>query len=245
MASATEAAAVFLAGGATALATGLGAVPVFLMGTSARAAQPFLSGVAIGAMAVASIAGLLLPALREGSTAAVIAAVITGCVFVGVARAGLSHERAHFGVAARRSILVFAVLFVHSLPEGFAVGAAWASTAAGLSTFVVLAIALQNIPEGTAVAVPMQEAGYRPRRQVATAIASSAPQPVGALIAFLLVEEVSALLPVSLAFAGGAMGAVVVLELVPSAARQDWRSGLAGAVIGTAVMAALGAAIGV
>ena len=64
------------------------------------------------------------------------------------------------GPGARTSALVFLVLFVHSLPEGFAVGTAFASDRAGLSLFVILAIAIQNIPEGTSVAIPMEAAGF-------------------------------------------------------------------------------------
>lgn len=92
------------------------------------------------------------------------------------------------GPGARTSALVFAVLFVHSLPEGLAVGTAYASDRAGLGLFVIIAIAIQNIPEGTSVAIPMQAAGYSHARQLWTAVATSAPQPVGALVAFLAVE---------------------------------------------------------
>jgi hypothetical protein len=54
------------------------------------------------------------------------------------------------------------VRFVHSLPEGFAIGTAFASDRAGLSTCILLAIALQNVSEGTAAAIPMQHAGFTP-----------------------------------------------------------------------------------
>ena len=92
-------------------------------------------------------------------------------------------------------MLVFSVLFVHSLPEGFAIGTAYASDTAGLSLFVIVAIALQNIPEGTSVAIPMQRAGFTPWQQFWAAVGTSAPQPIGAVIAFLAVEQVGALLP--------------------------------------------------
>ena len=59
-------------------------------------------------------------------------------------------------------------------------------------------------------------------------------------------EEFEALLPVSFAFAAGAMLALVVLELVPQAfTRRTWRMALVGAAGGAAVMLALSAAIGV
>jgi ZIP family zinc transporter len=61
-----EVAALALAGSATALATGLGAVPVFLLGARAERLRPFLWGTAVGLMGVASIVGLLLPALDGG-----------------------------------------------------------------------------------------------------------------------------------------------------------------------------------
>ena len=52
-----------LAATGTALATGLGAIPVFLLGARADALRPALWGLAGGVMAVASIVGLLKPAL--------------------------------------------------------------------------------------------------------------------------------------------------------------------------------------
>ena len=55
-----------LAATATAFATGLGAVPVAILGDRAEALRPALLGLAGGVMAVASVAGLLLPALDDG-----------------------------------------------------------------------------------------------------------------------------------------------------------------------------------
>ena len=84
----------------------------------------------------------------------------------------------------RTSVLVFAVLFVHSFPEGLAIGTAYASTTAGLGLYVIVAIALQNIPEGTSVAIPMNAAGFGRAQQFWAAVGTSAPQPVAALIAY-------------------------------------------------------------
>ena len=106
---------------------------------------------------------------------------------------------------------------MHSLPEGFAIGTAWASNREGLGLFVFLAIALQNIPEGTSIAIPMAAEHFRARDQFWAAVGTSAPQPFGAVLAFLLVDEISGLLPFSFGFAAGAMLALVVVELVPQA----------------------------
>jgi zinc transporter, ZIP family len=238
-----------LAAAGTALATGLGAIPVFLLGPRARGLTPLLLGFAAGVMAVAAVAGLLVPATEEGSAAEVLLGLAIGVGFLILVQRR-AHPEAGFlgrtGPGTRTSGLVFLVLFVHSLPEGLAVGTAFASDRAGLSLFVIVAIALQNIPEGTSVAIPMAEAGFRPATQFWAAVATSAPQPVGALIAFVAVEEVSALLPISFAFAAGAMLALVAGEMLPTAYRGKGPvSPTAGILAGAALMLALSLALGV
>jgi ZIP family zinc transporter len=245
-----ELAVLALAGCATALATGFGALPVSRLGTRAHTLRPALWGLTVGLMSVASVVGLLLPALDEGSTASVAAGLAVGVAFLLISRRFLEARDVHVGAlrgaGVRRSVLVFAVLFVHSLPEGLAIGTAWASETAGLGLFVILAIAFQNIPEGTSVAIPMEAAGFGPAAQFWSAVLTSAPQPVGALAAYALVEQVDALLPVSFAFAAGAMLALIATELVPSAYRlTTWRSALAGTAAGAAAMLLLSALLGV
>lgn len=184
------------AGSGTALATGLGAVPVFLLGDRAGRLRPALCGLAAGPMTAASA-------------------------------------------------LVFAVLLVQSLPEGFAIGTAFAADPTGLGDFVALAVALQNVPEGISVAIPMQADGF-PRAEVTAAVLTSAPQPLAALLACLLVEQITGLLAVSFAFAAGAMLALVAVELLPECrGRRARRPATAGATAGVAGTVSLGALVGV
>ncbi len=234
-----EAATLFLAACGTALATGLGAVPVFLLGPRAAALAPTLLGFAAGVMGVAAVAGLLIPASEEGSTGEVVAGLLVGIGFLALARRRFDADAGFMGrtgPGARTSALVFLVLFIHSLPEGFAVGTAFASDRAGLSLFVILAIAIQNVPEGTSVAIPMAEAGFGRARQFWAAVATSAPQPVGALVAFFAVEEVGGLLPLSFAFAAGAMLALIAVEMLPSAFAGRGRAAPVAGIAGGAVL---------
>jgi ZIP family zinc transporter len=231
----------------TALATGLGALPVIALGAHrTRSTQGVLSGVAAGVMAVAAIAGLLKPAVEHGDTLTVLAAALAGVAALVVSRRMLN-DRAHAGgrgEAGARSLLVIGVLFVHSLPEGLAIGAAFASTQAEIGAFVIAAIAIQNIPEGTATAAAMQAAGYRPSKQFWGAVLTSLPQVPGALVAWLAVEQVNDLLPASFALAGGAMLALVVIDMLPDAwAHASHRGVAAGTALGAALMLALGAAL--
>jgi len=111
---------------------------------------------------------------------------------------------------------------------------------------VILAIALQNVPEGTSVSIPMESAGFGRTQQFWGAVLTSAPQPVGAVAAYLLVQQVAALLPFSFAFAAGAMLSLVIVELVPQAFTCDgWRRAAAGALVGAIAMLVLAAALGV
>jgi ZIP family zinc transporter len=238
-----------LAASGTALATGLGAIPVSHLGTRAESLRPVLWGLTIGLMTVASVVGLLLPGLREGSTASVVAGLLCGVGFLLASRRFLSHRHVVFGGAsgagAQRSALVFLVLLVHSLPEGFAVGTAYASSTESLGLYVILAIALQNIPEGTSVAIPMDAAGSSGASQFWAAVGTSAPQPLGALIAYGLVTEISNLLPFSFGFAAGAMLSLVVVELTPEVLRSPGRAkAAAGTAMGAALMLTLAALLG-
>lgn len=239
-----------LAGSATALATGIGAVPVFMLGDRAERIRQFLWGTAVGLMGVASVVGLLVPAIDEGGRWSVVTGLLAGGAFLLGSRGLLRGKDVHVGelrgASVRRSLLVFAVLFVHSLPEGLAIGAAFSSDTQGLGLFVVLAIGLQNVPEGTSVAIPMQAAGFGRAQQFWAAVLTSAPQPVGAVLAYLAVKQISGLLPFSFAFAAGAMLSLLAFELAPQAfARGGRAQALAGTLAGAALMLLLAVSLGV
>ena len=73
------------------------------------------------------------------------------------------------------------------------------------------------------------------------AVLSSAPQPVGALIAYALVSSIQGLLAFSFAFAAGAMFALVAAELVPQAFRRDTLApGVAGTMVGALLVIGAG-----
>jgi ZIP family zinc transporter len=240
----------FLAGTATALACGLGAIPVFMLGPRVKEYRPLLWGLAAGLMAVAAIVGLIVPGLDQGTPLQVSAGVIAGVMFLVAAERFTSRHELRVGelrgAGVRRALLIFLVLFVHSIPEGFAIGTAYSSGTAGLGLFVILAIALQNIPEGTTIAIPMEESGFSRSAQFWAAVATSAPQPFGAVLAYFLVEQINSLLPVSFGFAAGAMLALVIIELIPQAFRRStWKPALIGTSAGAALMIALSLALGV
>ncbi|RKD97976.1 ZIP family metal transporter [Halopiger aswanensis] len=117
----------------------------------------------------------------------------------------------------RRAALVGAAITIHNVPEGLAVGIAFASGEAALGLAIATAIAVQNVPDGFAMAVPSVRAGVSgPRTLLYTTLSGGVPEPIAAAVGFLLVAVVSNLFPIAAGFAAGAMIAVVFRELVPS-----------------------------
>ncbi|MDT7572754.1 MAG: hypothetical protein QOE05_2928 [Actinomycetota bacterium] len=75
---------------------------------------------------------------------------------------------------------------------------------------------------------------------------TSAPQPVGAVGAYLAVEQIHGLLPFSFAFAAGTMLALVFVELAPEAYAGGGRiAAIAGTVTAAMLMLVLAAVLGV
>lgn len=226
----------FVLGSITALATGLGAIPVYAF-DNGRSGLGFLWGMAAGLMAAISVLDLLLPAL--GSPVPLAAGGVAGVVFVLVAARLLDDHHGdghahHIGASpvSALSLLMFLVFTVHSAPEGVGIGSALKEgTVTGL--IVVFAIAVHNIPEGTAVSVGLRADGVGLGHAALYAIVTSLPQPLLAPLVFAV--AVGPLIPAGMAFAGGAMLALVVTEMSPQGLEQD----RVGFGLGTALGVAL------
>jgi zinc transporter ZupT len=233
--------AVFVGATVTALATGLGALPLLLGRVSGRRALGLANAAAAGVMLAASVA-LVLEGWHE-SAARTSLGFALGAVFVLAAHRLVSSREglamgALRGADAKKAILVVAVMTVHSAAEGIAVGSAFGGGEA-LGLFVTSAIAIHNIPEGLAISLVLVPRGTSVRRAAGWSIFSSLPQPLLAVPAFLFVEEFAGVLPVGLGFAAGAMAWMVARELAPeSVANARARDALAVGGLAFAAMLA-------
>jgi zinc transporter, ZIP family len=233
---------VFATALATALATGLGALPfLFRRGDFARwlgPANAVASGVMLGASASLIIEGWGRSPVRT------VGGTLFGALFVLLALAALGdNENLHLGrlrgTDARKALLIVGVMTAHSAAEGIGVGAAFGDTAA-FGLLIALAIAVQNVPEGLAISLVLVPRGSRVRAAAGWSIFSSLPQPLLAVPAFLFVEQFASVLPTGLGFAGGAMILMVARELLPEAfALGPRRAVVADTVIAFALMLAL------
>jgi len=212
---------VFLYGLATALATGLGALPfAFLKDISPRVIA-YSNAIASGLMLGACF-GLLAQGTRYGSSQTV-AGGVAGVLFILVAQRWLGGHEFAFGqvrgAGARRMLLMVIVMTVHSFSEGVAIGSSFAG---GLTfaSLITIAIAVHNIPEGLAISAVMRPQGSSVAACAAWSVFSSLPQPLMAVPAFLFVESFAPALPYGIGFASGAMFYMVFVELLPEAYEQ-------------------------
>jgi ZIP family zinc transporter len=202
------------------LATGLGGGLVLLFGKLDMRTYDTLLGFAAGVMTAIATLGLIHQSFTLGGMWMALVGVAVGAAMLFLFDRYLPHEHEHLSfectnpMAYRRGLLLFAALTLHNVPEGLAVGTSYTAQER-LGLLLALAIALHNIPEGIAVAAPFWACGMPRWRCLLWATGSGMAEPVAALFGALFVTRFEALLPVSLAFAGGAMLYVVSDELIP------------------------------
>jgi zinc transporter, ZIP family len=262
----------FLAGCFTWVVTALGAAVVLLYRDFPRAVLDAMLGFAAGVMIAASFFSLLGPAVELAEVAGTpvwiptTVGFLAGAIFLRIADGVLPHLHPFLPMSKaegihttwKRATLLVLAITLHNLPEGIALGvafaAAYAATAAGLdmpaaATFggavaLTIGLALQNFPEGMAVSMPLRQAGVSRGKSFWYGQLSAVVEPIGAVMGAAAVLLIQPLLPYALAFAAGAMIYVVVEELIP-AAQQSGRADLAttGTMVGFAVMMAMDLAL--
>jgi zinc transporter, ZIP family len=241
--------AVFLASLVSDLATGLGALPFLFIDRVGPRWNGRAGATAGGMMLSASVFALADKALRRGNAIEVIIGMLAGAVFFAWTARLVERQHWHIGdwseTDSRKSILVIATMFVHSVPEGIAIGVGYATGEIRFGMLLAAAIAVHNIPEGTAVSLPLRARGASIWRCMGYAILTSVPQPLLAVPAFLLTSFFQPLVAPSLGFAGGAMIFLVMSELIPESLESCSRSETAWSVtLGLVAMLGFTAALG-
>lgn len=246
------------------IGTSLGAATVFIMKNKVSPKiEKTLLGFASGVMIAASIWSLLIPSMEmaeEQGEIAWLPALIgffAGVLFLLAIDSIVPHLHLNAdkpeGVKSRLSkisMMLFAVT-IHNIPEGMAVGVAYAGAASGNSGMTIagafalsIGIAIQNFPEGAIISLPLKGEGISKGKAFLLGILSGVVEPIGGLITILLASRIVPLLPYMLSFAAGAMFYVVVEELIPEAHSGDHSNlGTIGAALGFALMMVLDVAL--
>lgn len=210
------------------LATGLGAIPVHFVKNNSHKVRAFSSAVAAGMMISASVFSLAQEgiALKDKFPMApyiVILGLFLGAAFFWATERLVEHNHFHESVRqgfSKKSFLIVLVMFIHSIPEGIALGVGFATGNLQFGLVMAIAIAVHNIPEGMAVSLPLKSEGASTAKCAAASILTSVPQAVLATPAALLTWFFAPLLPVGLGFAGGAMIYLVISEMIPEALEE-------------------------
>ena len=239
--------------GFTFLMTTLGAATVFFVpcGTAAKG-QKILLGFAAGVMTAATVWSLLLPAIDRTTAEGRLppwlppaGGILLGVFFLALLDSLIPLLRGGGNLTRRQDLLLITAITLHNIPEGMAVGLAFAMAADGdglaAAAALALGIGIQNFPEGAAVALPLLQEGSGKGRAFLTGTCSGAVEPLFGIAVVLIAAGAEPLMPWLLSFAAGAMLYVVVEELVPQA---HSRAGTCGFVLGFLIMMVLDVALG-
>ena len=239
--------------GFTFLMTTLGAATVFFFSGEPRPKfQKAMLGFAAGVMTAASVWSLLLPAIDQARAEGKLpgwlpaaAGMLLGVVFLAALDSLLPRLRRTPREDWRQNTLLMTAITLHNVPEGMAVGLAFALAAEGEglagAAALAMGIGIQNFPEGAAISLPLRQEGFSRRRAFLGGTLSGSVEPVFGVLVVLAAGAVHPLMPWLLSFAAGAMLYVVVEELVPQA---HSRSGTCGFVGGFLAMMVLDVALG-
>ena len=221
--------------GFTCLATVLGAGTVFFFRKDLSAStQRIFLGFAAGVMIAASVWSLLIPAMdmAEEMGQNVLLPVGGGFLLGGAFLMLLDGLMPHLHIGSKdpeglpaklgRSTMVVLAVTLHNIPEGMAVGLAFAIAAqeggavAG-AVALALGMGLQNFPEGAAISLPLRSEGAGKKKAFLCGALSGVVEPVFGLLTVLVAGAITPIMPWILSFAAGAMIYVVVEELIPEA----------------------------
>ena len=235
----------------TFLMTALGAATVFFFArVVCERAQGALLGFAAGVMTAASVWSLILPAIEQTAAEGRLppflpaaAGIVLGALLLALLDE-FTRQRGGERVA-HSDFLLLSAITLHNIPEGMAVGLAFALAADGEglagAAALALGIGVQNFPEGAAVALPLYQSGQSKLRAFVTGVLSGAVEPLFGVLVVLAAARVHALMPWLLSFAAGAMLYVVAEELLP---RAGSRRGTCGFLVGFLFMMVLDVALG-
>ena len=245
------------------LMTTLGAATVFFFRRKiSDTLQRVFMGFAAGVMIAASVWSLLLPAIEDakgqgglGWTAAS-GGFIIGVVFLIVLDKKVSmlykmnvHAQDN---GSRQTTLLITAVMIHNIPEGMAVGLAFALAAQfqndtmlyASAMALAIGIGVQNFPEGAAISLPLKQEGFTAKKAFVCGSMSGIVEPLFGIGAVLLAQNIKPYMPWLLSFAAGAMMYVVAKELIPASASEDNDKGTVGVMVGFLVMMILDVALG-
>ncbi len=242
----------------------IGTSIVFLMkNTLNKNLEKILLGLASGVMIAASIWSLLIPSFEMAKSQGILEwwpatiGFIFGVLFLILTDSFISklEYRLDFNRKNenyKNNLMLFLAVTLHNIPEGMAVGVAFAGMISGNTNMTItgamslaIGIGIQNIPEGAIISMPLKSSGISKYKAFLYGFISGIVEPLAAILTILLTSKITIMLPYLLAFAAGAMMYVVSNELIPkSQSGKNSKIGIIGLTTGFLIMMILDVALG-
>lgn len=191
----------------SAVSTGAGSLLAPLFGRFETLRKYHMSmDFALGVMLSAVAFSLVGPEIIKGTH--------TALVFLGLVVGGVFIYLTHKMIDSQNSkVLLIGALLFHNFPEGMGAGASLAGMNLNEAIPLQVAISIQNIAEGLLLTLLLRGLGVKMSLAVIGGIVSGLVEFSGAIVAGLVMQETTTLLPFLLALAGGSMMMSVGLEI--------------------------------
>ena len=246
-------------GSIAALATALGTLPVLLSQQFSQRTYDSMLGFGAGVMLAACSFSLIIPALASAKAQGAGSWGAGGIVSSGILLGGLllllidrvvPHEHFVKGLegpqakSMKRVWLFVLAICLHNLPEGMAIGVAYAGTDPVAALALATGIAIQDVPEGLVVALALRSVGYGRVTSAGMGVLSGLVEPIMAVLGAAVISLSASFLPWGLSAAAGAMLYVISHEIIPESHRQGHEAfATGGLMLGFVVMMLLDTAL--
>ncbi|MGN0966991.1 MAG: ZIP family metal transporter [Candidatus Coprovivens sp.] len=217
------------------IGTIIGSLLVYIMKKELnKKIEIIIYGFAAGVMMAALIWSLIIPAIEQSvSMIPIVIGLVIGVGIFYVIDKVMDDRK-------KKIDNIMLAITLHNIPEGMAVGVAFASyLSGGLSLTAAYAltigIAIQNFPEGSVVSFPLLKKGYSKNKAFLYGFISAVFELLGTLITLLFTNIIVSIMPYMLCIAAGAMMYVIVVELIPESDSKS-KLNIIGFLIGFIVM---------
>lgn len=224
------------------LGTSLGAACVYTLKKEInKKVNKILLGFASGVMIAAGVWSLIIPSIEMSADMGKLAfapaaiGILVGVVFLFSIDKIIPHmhinSKKQEGIEKnnlKKTTKLILSVVIHNIPEGMAVGIAFAAVMSEGSSITFasalalsIGIAIQNFPEGAIISMPLKGEGLSKNKSFIYGVLSGIVEPIGAIITIMFSSYIIPIMPYLLSFAAGAMIFVVVEDLIPEAAEDN------------------------
>lgn len=206
----------FIGGAIAAGATTVGAMAIFLKNYSENSLLNFKLDFFIGIL-------LAITALSSPSWS-IVFSFLVGILFSKASRLLIENffmVSIALSPAQQKTVYLLFLIVLKNIPEGMAAGASMSLTHAGLGNSLLSVIVLQNLIDGLAAALCFLLLGLSPFLALLGAMATGMVEFFAGIFGGFIGHEIAELLPVIIAFSGGAMMSSVLENLLVKAKAES------------------------